>query len=208
MATKIQLRHDTISNWTTYNPVLLSGEIGIETDTNYIKIGNGTSNWNSLSYFTTSPTTVEGVFTKKQVELSQSFQIDYSWYNADDLSFEVEANKNYRIQSFLKINYNYYSFSTNIAIGFDCPSASHGIISSHNLYGSLQRGNYLILGGSYNPISLSDYIQDEYFYIYLDGIIITTNSGVAQMKIYQSKLYPSDLMSTVIQGSYLLYKEE
>ena len=48
---RVQMRHDTAANWTTYNPKLLSGEIGIETDTNRMKLGNGTSNWASLPYF-------------------------------------------------------------------------------------------------------------------------------------------------------------
>lgn len=47
----IQLRHDTSTNWTTYNPILLEGEVGVETDTNKIKIGDGTTAYNSLDYF-------------------------------------------------------------------------------------------------------------------------------------------------------------
>lgn len=50
MATKIQLRRDTALNWTTNNPVLSSGEIGIELVSNYFKIGDGTSTWSALSY--------------------------------------------------------------------------------------------------------------------------------------------------------------
>ena len=30
---KIQIRNDTKNNWTTQNPVLLKGEMGVETDT-------------------------------------------------------------------------------------------------------------------------------------------------------------------------------
>lgn len=48
---KIQLRHDTSTNWTTYNPILLEGEVGVETDTNKMKIGDGTTVYNSLDYF-------------------------------------------------------------------------------------------------------------------------------------------------------------
>ena len=48
---RLQLRHDTAANWTTANPRLLSGEIGLEVDTNRMKIGNGTLNWNDLPYF-------------------------------------------------------------------------------------------------------------------------------------------------------------
>jgi hypothetical protein len=52
---QIQLRHDTSSNWTSANPTLAIGEIGIETNTNKFKIGNGGTVWNSLAYSTTLP---------------------------------------------------------------------------------------------------------------------------------------------------------
>lgn len=48
--TKIQLRHDTAANWTSVNPVLLEGEVGIETDTKKQKIGDGSTPWNNLAY--------------------------------------------------------------------------------------------------------------------------------------------------------------
>ena len=38
--TKIVSRNDISSNWTRANPILLLGEIGIETDTNKLKVGN------------------------------------------------------------------------------------------------------------------------------------------------------------------------
>lgn len=52
---QIQLRHDTASNWTSANPTLLAGEIGIETDTNKYKIGDGSTAWSSLSYVIALP---------------------------------------------------------------------------------------------------------------------------------------------------------
>ena len=53
MAVRIQVRRDTSSNWVLNNPILASGEIGLETDTNKVKIGNGVQNWVSLAYLTT-----------------------------------------------------------------------------------------------------------------------------------------------------------
>lgn len=47
---KIQLRHDTAANWASVNPVLLEGEVGIETDTRKQKFGDGVTAWNSLAY--------------------------------------------------------------------------------------------------------------------------------------------------------------
>jgi len=49
--TAIQLRNDTAANWTSDNPTLALGEMGLETDTQKIKFGDGTTVWNSLSYF-------------------------------------------------------------------------------------------------------------------------------------------------------------
>lgn len=57
MATKIQVRRDTPSNWTSANPVLGAGEIGLETGiVNGVrvptkwKIGDGTRTWQELTY--------------------------------------------------------------------------------------------------------------------------------------------------------------
>lgn len=51
MARRIQLRRDTAANWTATNPTLAQGEIGIDLTNNKIKIGNGSTAWNSLSFF-------------------------------------------------------------------------------------------------------------------------------------------------------------
>jgi hypothetical protein len=50
MSSKIQIRRDTAANWTAANPTLLRGEMGFEYDTNKIKIGDGSTPWNSLNY--------------------------------------------------------------------------------------------------------------------------------------------------------------
>lgn len=50
MPTQIQLRRGTASQWTSANPTLAAGEVGIETDTLRIKIGDGSTAWNSLAY--------------------------------------------------------------------------------------------------------------------------------------------------------------
>lgn len=50
MAARIQLRRDTAANWTSSNPTLTQGEVGIETDTGKFKIGTGSTAWTSLKY--------------------------------------------------------------------------------------------------------------------------------------------------------------
>jgi hypothetical protein len=47
---QIQVRRDTAANWTSSNPTLAAGEPGYETDTDKIKIGDGSTAWTSLRY--------------------------------------------------------------------------------------------------------------------------------------------------------------
>jgi hypothetical protein len=55
MATRMQQRRGTASQWTSSNdgdgPILNAGEIGWESDTNKFKIGDGVSYWADLTYF-------------------------------------------------------------------------------------------------------------------------------------------------------------
>ena len=51
MATvRLQIRRGTASQWTSANPILAAGEMGVETDTRKVKIGDGTTGWTSLNY--------------------------------------------------------------------------------------------------------------------------------------------------------------
>ena len=55
MATTIKFKKATAADWTSNNPVLASGEPGIETDTSKMKIGNGTQAWDVLTYVNEAP---------------------------------------------------------------------------------------------------------------------------------------------------------
>lgn len=62
----IKLRRGTALQWTTANPTLAEGEMGLETDTGKFKVGNGSSSWTALSYSsgiqgTTGPQGVQGI---------------------------------------------------------------------------------------------------------------------------------------------------
>ena len=47
---QLQFRRGTSSEWSSANTVLALGELGLETNTNQFKIGDGTTAWNSLGY--------------------------------------------------------------------------------------------------------------------------------------------------------------
>jgi hypothetical protein len=47
---KIQLRRGTTTEWSTANPTLALGEVGLDTVLNKFKIGDGSTAWNSLAF--------------------------------------------------------------------------------------------------------------------------------------------------------------
>jgi hypothetical protein len=55
MKTKIQIRRDTAVNWASNNPILSAGEFGLESDTQKIKVGNGSANWAARPYINVLP---------------------------------------------------------------------------------------------------------------------------------------------------------
>jgi hypothetical protein len=52
MPVQVQLRRGTTSDWSTANPTLASGEVGVDTSLTKFKVGNGSTAWNSLGYAT------------------------------------------------------------------------------------------------------------------------------------------------------------
>lgn len=61
---KFTQRYNPSYVWTSVNPILAPGELGIESDTNYIKIGNGKTPWNELEYTNTGDSGGSGVSGK------------------------------------------------------------------------------------------------------------------------------------------------
>jgi len=57
MTSRMQQRRDTAANWTSNNPTLAAGELGLETDTGGIKIGTGSAAWTALAYAATGTVT-------------------------------------------------------------------------------------------------------------------------------------------------------
>lgn len=50
MTIRIQWRRGTAAQWATANPILASGEAGLETDTRKFKLGDGVTAWAALAY--------------------------------------------------------------------------------------------------------------------------------------------------------------
>lgn len=99
MAFRIQLRRDTSTKWSINNPTLLSGEMGYETDTSYLKVGDGTTDWNNLTYWTGG--SAGSVSVKRDNVLTVSpvnylnFSTDFSVTDAGSGQANVGISNNY-----------------------------------------------------------------------------------------------------------------
>lgn len=47
---RYQIRRGTADEWNAANPILLAGEMGLETDTRKLKVGNGVDRWSAIPY--------------------------------------------------------------------------------------------------------------------------------------------------------------
>ena len=54
MANTIQHKRGTAADWTSADPTLAAGQIGVETDTGKFKFGDGSTAWSALGYFETA----------------------------------------------------------------------------------------------------------------------------------------------------------
>ena len=76
----IQVRRDTITNWTMANPVLLQGELGLILDTGEIRVGDGSTPFLSLESIRGSSSIVEQDESDPEAPVGSSGDI---WYAPD-----------------------------------------------------------------------------------------------------------------------------
>lgn len=83
------LRNDTSVNWSTANPVLQLGELGIDTTEKKIKIGDGTTPWNDLDFSsskgaelgTAAPTAADDEFDVGTIWVDTATDLAYLLYD-------------------------------------------------------------------------------------------------------------------------------
>ena len=89
----IQHKRATQAVWSSQNPLLLPGELGIETDTQKLKVGDGEHRWNELNYVMQG--LIDGLLTKVE-ELEEHvslFDDTASDESVDEMFDEVFTGK-------------------------------------------------------------------------------------------------------------------
>lgn len=131
--TVIKLRGGTALQWGVANPVLASSEAGVETDTGKVKLGNGTTAWNSLAYC------IDVVFTAAALTKLNGIQAGAQVNPVAATSGEVSAltETGSRLFSPAQIRTAITAVSNPLAVGFattsqeilDCVAAGKKIIN-------------------------------------------------------------------------------
>jgi len=203
MAVQIQLRRGTAAQWTSANPVLASGEVGIETDTSKQKFGDGTTAWNSLPYASggtvtsvtgTSPVASSGGATPA-ISLASGYGDTQNPYASKTANFVLAApNGSANVPSFRALvaadipTLNQNTTGTAAGLSATLAIASGGTgqtsaISAFNALAPSQAGNsgkYLTTDGtnsSWGTVSGGGTVADGC--IYLNNLTINSSYTIA-----------------------------
>ena len=91
---RIQVRRGTAAQWASVNPILAAGEMGVESDTNLFKFGNGSSTWTALAYANNSDVAI-GEISQDAINTALTMGAGLSkTYNdgANTITINVDSN--------------------------------------------------------------------------------------------------------------------
>jgi hypothetical protein len=116
VVTAIQIRRGTASQWTSANPTLAAGEWGLETDTGKVKIGDGSTAWNSEPYIGVGDVTLDGTQTLTNKTLTDP-KINLA-FDAETASYTAVLANNSQVVTMNNASANTFSIPTNASVAF------------------------------------------------------------------------------------------
>ena len=135
--TQIQIRRDSSSRWTAVNPILESGELGVELDTHKMKAGDGVLAWNLLPYIGGNDTTA----LKSGDNVSEL---------VNDVPYLVEGDVNQ-----ILIDGNYLATGDNVS---ELINDVNYLVSGDNVSELINDANYLVESGVNQILNDGGYI--------------------------------------------------
>lgn len=130
---KVQLRRDLAGSWTVANPILGLGELGIESDTGFIKIGNGTSNWINLTYSGSPKSAVSGI---NNIDNTSDINKPVSTAQASAIQVALNSAKSYTDSSKENHLIDVGEYAVNITNAYPITggSGANGLILKGNVF--------------------------------------------------------------------------
>ena len=176
--TRQKQKYDTSVNWTSNNPVLLAGEIGIESDTNKFKIGNGTSAWNELDYagggevvlYSTTGQNTDGAMTQKATTdaLPQCIEIEMNMQTGQ-ASITVE-----QFEKLLENPENYIVVNMSLTDS-DGSTRTESVKFTRGSYRKAETSSYWVEHLLFNSVNTGDTEKTPYMYLILARHSISPN---------------------------------
>lgn len=176
--TRQKQKYDTSTNWATNNPVLLAGELGIESDTNKFKIGNGTSAWNELEYagggdlilYSTTGQNTDGAMTQKAITdaLPQCIEIEMNM-ETGQATVTVE-----QFEKLLESPENYIVVTASIT-NTDGSITTESIKFIRGSYRKAETSSYWVEHLLFNSVNTGDTEKNPYMYLILARHSISPN---------------------------------
>lgn len=172
--TQIKLRRDTAANFTSKNPVLGVGEPAYETDTKKLKIGDGTTAYTQLEYFSAGGSTdISATLPLKIVDGVISLEVDGQTIQIVDGKLHANLDE---------LSNTVNTLSDDVTVLFDDLSLTQADVQSNienitNLQNALTKKEDKITPVA--PLGLREYIKDT-----LKGFTYTTDG----QSIYQNAI--------------------
>lgn len=184
---RYQQPSDTSYNWSKYNPVLLLGEIGYETDTGKFKIGNGHSTWEDIEYFS-SGEAIAGITVDTEKQCIVSDLLNSSCNNG---SIVIGSNSNAGYSSII-LGSNSNVQSGTIAIGQYINAASNNqtVIGRYNVIDTENKYAYIFADGNSDGNRKNLHTIDHNGVAYFDGkVTVNVNSIISNDNDLITKQY-------------------
>jgi hypothetical protein len=128
MATQIKLRRDTNTNWTTNSTVVLAeGEIGVNLTSGQFKLGDGSSTWAQLTYFSEDRFDATGALVYPVSALQRDTDTVTCLGNASTVVYTGSSNQPHTIKLLIQVEGN-----VGAAVNWDTQACEMIVIKKFN----------------------------------------------------------------------------
>jgi hypothetical protein len=193
----LQFRRGTASQWSNANPTLAAGEMGIETDTNQFKLGDGSTDWNTLPYggIQGPPAALSSVVFTSTISLST--------LTADSIYFKSSIQFYGGAPGFYASTLNYVSTNAPTAVSFNTATGELGYsdflqLSSFTSLSTIQTSSLLFATTFDTLASTSKLSVSANTLLFNDAPIVAGALTTLPSTISTADLYTSSFQASTI----------